>query len=333
MPASTLHPLISVIIPAKDASSHLAKCLQAAKSQEGLRLGSDYEIILVDDGSSDNTAEVAAGMQIRVLPQPNAGPAAARNRGARAASGAILAFTDADCVPSPGWLAALTAPFRDPSVYGVKGVYRTVEKGLIPRFVQVEYEDRYQRMAQLDQIDFIDTYSAAYRREVFLQEGGFNEIFPRPSVEDQELSFRLAARGLRLVFAPAAAVYHRHDLSVGEYVARKFGIGYWKAVMLRWLPERALRDSHTPPVLRWQILLTGLGTAAVIGSFVWRPLAWAALAGLSLFLLSCLPFFLFALRRDPPLWPLVAPFMLLRSYALGLGLALGLLFGPRRRPG
>jgi glycosyltransferase involved in cell wall biosynthesis len=269
-------------------------------------------------------------MGVQVICQPNAGPAAARNRGANLASGQILAFTDADCIPHSGWLSALTAPFLDQTVSGVKGVYRTNETGLIPRFVQVEYEDRYRRMSQLERIDFIDTYSAAYRRDVFLHAGGFNETFPYPSVEDQELSFRLASQGERLVFAPSAAVFHRHDLTVREYAVRKFGIGYWKAVMLRWLPGRAFKDSHTPPVLRWQILLAGLGAAALAGSLLWPPFAWLALACLVLFLLSSLPFVIFAVRRDRELWPVLWPMLLLRAYALGTGLALGFLTGYKK---
>jgi hypothetical protein len=215
-------------------------------------------------------------------------------------------------------------------VNGVKGIYQTKESGLIPRFVQVEYEDRYRRMGQLDRIDFIDTYSAAYRRDVFIRAGGFNVTFPYPSVEDQELSFRLASQGECLVFAPSAAVFHRHDLTVREYAARKFGIGYWKAVMLRWLPDRAFKDSYTPPMLRWQILLVGLGAAALSGAPLWPPSAWFALTCLVLFLLTSLPFVFFAMRRDPELWPILWPMLLLRAYALGTGLAFGFLSGNKR---
>jgi glycosyltransferase involved in cell wall biosynthesis len=322
---------ISVIIPAKNASGHLRACLTAVKAQAPLVPDADYEIILVDDGSTDDTAEIGAAMGVRVIRQPNAGPAAARNQGAKHACGQIVAFTDADCIPAPGWLAALTSPFQDPAVSGVKGVYRTRETGLIPRFVQAEYEERYRSMARLERIDFIDTYSAAYRREVFSHAGGFNKIFPHPSVEDQELSFRLAAQGERLVFAPLAAVYHRHDLTVREYAARKFGIGYWKAVMLGWLPERAFYDSYTPPVLRWQIILAGLGGAALACSLLWPVSAWLALTCLALFLLSSLPFTLFVVRRDPGLGSIVWLMLLLRAYCLGIGLALGFMSGRKRR--
>ena len=211
---------------------------------------------------------------------------------------------------------------------GVKGVYATTETGLVPRFVQCEYAHKYIRMRQLDQIDFIDTYSAAYRREVFLDNGGFNPVFKTPSVEDQELSFRLARKGLRMVFQPDAVVSHRHDLNLGEYARRKFGIGYWKAVMLRWLPEKTFSDSHTPPSQRWQIVCLGLFAAGLGLGLMWRPFGWLAASALLLFFLTALPFLKFIVHNDQPvLW--IAPLMLLlRAAALLAGIVKGILFAP-----
>ena len=123
--------------------------------------------------------------------------------------------------------------FVDPTVAGAKGEYQTCQRELVARFVQQEYQDRYDRMARQSQIDFVDTYSAAYRRNIFLAAGGFDTTFPTASVEDQEFSFRLEEQGHRLVFVPGAIVYHQHDRSVGEYVRRKYRIGFWKALVTR----------------------------------------------------------------------------------------------------
>lgn len=312
--------MISVIIPAKDAAQTLSACLEGVLHQDGLRFGVDYEVIVVDDGSTDSTAEIAANMGVRVARQANAGPASARNHGAREARGELLVFTDADCIPTPGWLRALMRAFTDTRVVGVKGAYQTVEKGWVPRFVQCEYAYKYQRLARQETIDFIDTYSAAYRREVFLQHGGFNTVFPVPSVEDQEFSFRLARQGYRLAFCPAAVVLHRHDRHVGEYARRKFGIGYWKAVMLKWLPEKALGDSHTPPSQRWQIILLGLSLAAAVVGVVFHPAVWVSIFSLAAFLMSNFPFLAFIAGYDWPVLWLALPMTLVRALALMMGI-------------
>ena len=96
--------MISVIVPVKDGAQTLPACLEALLRQDGQRFGVDYEIIVVDDGSRDESARIAAQMGLRVISQANAGPAAARNLGASLAGGQLLAFTDADCVPLPDWL-------------------------------------------------------------------------------------------------------------------------------------------------------------------------------------------------------------------------------------
>jgi glycosyltransferase involved in cell wall biosynthesis len=322
---------VSVIVPAKDAQVILPDCLQALLNQADWVYGRDYEVIVVDDGSTDQTAVIAQQTGVRCVSQPNAGPASARNHGARVASGQILAFTDADCIPAAGWLNYLSAAFKDKETIGAKGIYLTRETGWMPRFVQAEYAYKYERMQKLERIDFVDTYSAAYRREIFLAEGGFNEVFPVPSVEDQEFSFRLARKGYKMVFCPQAAVYHRHDLNLGEYIRRKYGIAYWKAFMLRWLPEKTFSDSHTPPEQRWQIAILALALL-FLAAGVMFPLAWWAAAGfMVLFYLSARPFLGFLRKYDrslilPSLW-----LLLVRAGIMGTGLAIGLFWPGKKR--
>jgi lipopolysaccharide/colanic/teichoic acid biosynthesis glycosyltransferase/glycosyltransferase involved in cell wall biosynthesis len=322
--------MISVIVPAKDAEKTIGECLQALLHQEGFQYGDDYEVIVVDDGSSDGTAAIAENFNVNVLQQTNRGPSAARNTGARNARGTILAFTDADCTPSSNWLSALTCRFENPEIVGVKGTYRTDQTAPIPRFVQFEYEYKYSHMQKQSYIDFVDTYSAAYRKDIFLLNGGFDETFPLPSVEDQEFSFRLARKGYRMVFEHAAVVFHHHDLNLSQYLRRKFGIGYWKAVMLRWIPEKTFTDSHTAPTQRIEIILLALMMAAI--AFGAAQLFYASilfLIFLALFLLVLSPFLVFIQKRDPQiLW--VAPAMLLfRAAALGMGLVKGILLPPK----
>lgn len=315
--------MISVIVPAYNAQDTLGDCLAALQGQLVSHHG--YEVIVVDDGSTDRTAQIAQRYSVRLIRQARAGPAAARNRGALAAQGDILLFTDADCSPASDWIERMLAPFHDPEVAGGKGVYRTRQRALVARFVQLEYEDKYARMSRQDRIDFVDTYSAAYRRDVFLANGGFDTLFPTASVEDQEFSFCLARKGYRLVFIPRAVVYHRHDASLGQYWRRKFGIGYWKALLLRWHPERAVRDSHTPQVLKLQIGLVGLLGLSLLPAPFWALARLSALVVAALFTLTAVPFLLRAVCRAPAV-VMVAPFLLVvRAAALGAGLVAGFL--------
>jgi lipopolysaccharide/colanic/teichoic acid biosynthesis glycosyltransferase/glycosyltransferase involved in cell wall biosynthesis len=315
--------MISVIVPAYNAEATLNECLAALENQTLDR--HRYEIIVVDDGSTDRTAEIAQRWEVRLIQQTNAGPAMARNQGAQAAQGELLLFTDADCAPAFDWIEQMAAPFSNPKVMGAKGTYRTHQKHLVSRFVQLEYEGKYDRMTQWDRIDFVDTYSAAYRRSVFLANGGFDTSFSTASVEDQEFSFRLARKGYRLIFIPEAVVYHHHDATLGEYWRRKFGIGYWKALLLRWHPERAVQDSHTPQVLKLQIGLVGLLCLLLPLALFWPLLRGITLVVSILFFLSMASFLLRTLRRDPPVIVIAPGMLLTRALALGAGLTVGFL--------
>jgi cellulose synthase/poly-beta-1,6-N-acetylglucosamine synthase-like glycosyltransferase len=317
-------PLATVVVPAHNAAATLPDCLRALAQQTLPQAA--YEVLVVDDGSTDSTAAVAQALGVRVLRQPHRGAAAARNLGARHARGGLLCFTDADCRPAPDWLAQLVAPFQaDPAVVGVRGVYRSEQREPVARLVQLEYEDRYRRTEAFPQIDFVDTYSAAYRTDLFLAQGGFDESFPGASVEDQELSFRLAERGCRLVFQPRAAVYHRHPATWRAYARKKFRIGYWKVQVLWRHPQRVAGDTHTPPVVRWQVGLAGMAVLGLVLAPFW-PWAGVATGGAAVaFVASAVPFLRFVRQRDPALGPLVLPFVAVRALALGWGLACGVL--------
>ena len=238
---------ISVVIPARNCAETIGFCIEALLDQWLPR--EEYGIIVVD-AVRRTRRQLSREYTKCVLSQPWKGPAAARNLGVKEARGEIVLFTDADCIPTRAWIEGMIKPFTDPEVIGVRGVYLTRQRELVARFVQMEYEDRYDRVRGRERIDFVDTYSAGYRRDVLLANEGFDVSFPTASVEDQELSFRLARKGYKMVFAPRAQVYHRHDRSWWEYAHRKFNIGYWKALLTRWHPERMVSDTHTPQVLK-----------------------------------------------------------------------------------
>lgn len=319
----------SIVIPTYNGARRIGKCLYALEHQ---RAGRPIEIVVVDDGSTDDIAEVVGAYpNIRLLAQANAGPAAARNRGARAAVGDILLFTDDDCEAAPGWLDAMLAPFDDPEVVGVKGAYRTRQRPIIARFVQAEYEDRYHRMARFRDIDFIDTYSAGFRRERFLELGGYDTDFPVACAEDIELSYRMSARGWKMRFVPEAIVYHQHPDSFFWYLRKKFKFAFWRVLALRKNPSKAIKDSHTPQLMKLQLLFAPALVAALAVDVAFQaPLRLSAII-LALFLVSTLPFALRSLSRDP-LVGLVSPLILAaRACAQSLGIVSGIAKAKTRR--
>lgn len=321
---------VSVIVPAFNAAGTLGECLTALLNQTAPR--ASYEIIVVDDGSLDATADIAAqycDQGVRLVRQHNQGAAGARNTGVAHASGDLLLFTDSDCAPQPDWVERMVAAFDDPETVGAKGTYLSRQRRLVARFVQIEYEDRYDRMRNQERIDFIDTYSAGYRRHVFQQNGGF-DISMRLA-EDQDFSFRLAQKGYKLVFVPDARVFHLHDQDVIEYIERKFNIGVWKARVIQRHPERLANDTHTPPVLKLQIILLFLTLSLLLAGLAmqqlgvawWQAVGGAAVVSTLAFLASGLPFLVKAWRKDGKV-ALVTPFMLaVRAAALGTGYMIG----------
>lgn len=312
---------ISVIVPAYQAANTITSCLNALREQD---TDLPYEVIVVDDDSADNTAELAGSLCDQLIRhREKKGAAAARNSGIHAATGNILCFTDADCTPKNDWIRQMILPFKNHEIIGAKGVYRTKQKEVTARFVQIEYEDKYDLLLTQDRINFIDTYSAAYRRDVLLTNDGFDEqIF---YVEDQELSFRLASRGYQMVFQPSGAVYHLHSSTMWAYLRKKFMIGYWKAQILRRFPGRAIQDSHTPQVLKVQMLILVLILFSAAGMLLtsWSSIALAA--SILAFLLTTIPFLAKAWPKDR-IVTLAAPFLLgVRAAGLGFGYAWGLI--------
>ncbi len=309
-------PFVSVVVPAYNAAATLPACLDALRAQSYPR--ERYELIVVDDASTDETVSIARGAGVQVIAEGKLGKSGVRNRGAQCARGEIVLFTDSDCEPVPTWLETMVAPFqRDPEVVGVKGAYLSRQREPLARFTQVEVEERYDRMARQETIDFIDTYAAGYRRDVFLAFGGFDETLPE--VEDQDLSFRLARAGQKMLFIPEARVYHRHATSARRYFWRKYAIGAWKHLLINRYPERFISDSRTPQSLKVQmglaLLMTLLALPALFSRVARRALAGAAAA----FLLACLPFLRKAAERDPGILPFSLFMLWLRAEALVLG--------------
>jgi GT2 family glycosyltransferase len=306
-------------------------CLDALLTQVA---GRASEILVVDDGSTDATADVVLRYPgVRLITQANTGPAAARNLGAAEARGKLLLFTDDDCVPLPGWLDAMLDPFKNSEVVGAKGVYRTQQRSLAARFVQIEYEDKYRIMAGVPSIDFIDTYSAAFVRVRFLEMGGYDTSFPVACAEDVELSYRMSARGWVMKFAPAAVVYHTHPDTFSKYLRKKYKFAFWRVLAVRKNPSKGVKDSHTPQMMKLQLLFAPALLVAVVIDAVEHLRVPASGLVAAAFLLSTLPFAVRAAQKDPIIG-LISPILLAaRACAQVLGVGAGLIYARRHARG
>ncbi len=313
----------SVVIAAYNAEKTIGACLKSIVSQKP---GFDFEIVVVDDGSKDGTVKIAKSFpKTRVMEQSHAGPAVGRNRGAKSAKGEIVVFTDSDCVLGQNWLREMVKPFEASNIAGVQGTYRTRQRKPIARLVQLEIEKNHEKMAKEQSIDIMATYSAAYKRSIFLELHGFDTSFPIASGEDTDFSFRVNEAGHKMVFNPRAIVFHRHPSSLKQYLRVKFFRAYWRTKVYKRHKAKMAKDSYTSQMVKLQTVLFYLLVLAGLGS-PFSVFSSAAFAGIfAALVLTTVPFAAWAWKKDKMV-TLMFPFVgLLRTVVFGFGLAAGTL--------
>jgi glycosyltransferase involved in cell wall biosynthesis len=197
---------ISVVIPAYNAARTLELCLSSLAQSEMAPL----ECIVVDDGSTDNTVEVARRFGARVLSTGGrGGPAHARNAGAREARGEFVFFVDADICVHPNTISRLSNGFAaDPDVDAIIGSYDDSPEQQDVLSMYRNLMHRYIHQNGRREASTFWSGCGAIRRSVFLQHGGFAESYRRPAIEDIELGYRLVAAGHRIILDRALEVKH-----------------------------------------------------------------------------------------------------------------------------
>lgn len=216
-------PKVSVVVCAYNAADTLEDCLS---SLERLTYP-HYEVVLVNDGSKDATPAIArAHAGVRTIDvYPNAGLSNARNVGAHAATGEVVAYCDADVRVDPEWLNYLVQPFLNDDVVGSGGP--NVVPGDDPWVAQcVARAPGGPTHVLLDDrtAEHVPGCNMAFDREALLSIGGFNPVFLRAG-DDVDVCWRLQAKGWRLGFAPAALVWHHHRASIQAYWRQQIGYG------------------------------------------------------------------------------------------------------------
>lgn len=226
-------PFVSVVVPARNNARTIGACLDALMSQDYPK--DRYEVIVVDRPAADRTADLVRRYPVAyVLDTVGRGPAAARNLGLQVARGEILAFTDADCVPSPSWLRCGAERFAD-GIGCVAGELQAYElRTAAHRYV--ENRQAYSQAAWVlrdGEKPFAATANAFYLRMVFDRIGAFDGRML--TAEDVDLAWRMQDQlGLRIVYSPEAVVFHQHRVSVRELLKQRHGYGYgWVQLYLK----------------------------------------------------------------------------------------------------
>lgn len=236
---------VSVIIPVYKRHEWIGKCIEKLREQI---YNESFEIVIVDDGSPDdsvlikavNTAQNKAGdLSIRYFRNNHAGPAAARNYGARNAKGEIYCFLDDDSVPDKFWMQEITRPFMKSDAAAVVSG-RTCSLDRQNSFPLLLEKTVYAGKSWA-------TCNIAYRRDVFEALGGFDETFSEPSWEDNDLGMRARWAGYSHKYAERAIVYHPHERTLREYKAKCLLNGRGAAVFSRkYLSRKPLWSIVTP---------------------------------------------------------------------------------------
>jgi cellulose synthase/poly-beta-1,6-N-acetylglucosamine synthase-like glycosyltransferase len=232
--------MVSIIVPTHQRADMLPGLLAALQSLDYPR----YEVILVDDASSDGTAayleEVAQQWPALRLHHRSTqgGPAAARNDGLKLARGELVAFTDDDCRPEADWLKRLVEELQASSER-VGGVGGTI-KSLTPRTwigVYVHLAQRHQGHLRGEESPYLDTANALYRRDVLEAVRGFDLAFFLPGAEDVDLSLRVKGAGWELRRAPRAVVGHLEQASLRRIFQQSFRFGQGMGILRERYPH------------------------------------------------------------------------------------------------
>jgi glycosyltransferase involved in cell wall biosynthesis len=231
---------VSIVIPTRNRSGDLRACLRALASQDFPR--EKYEAIVCDDGSEEEIRGVVNefrqdGFDVRYFRQEHKGPAAARNLGIRHSKGSVVAMTDSDTLPDRSWLKKIyEALMNDPEAVAVEGQVYASNEG--------EFDPLGEGPTNRSGGVYL-TCNCAYRRDILIEVGGFDETFPYPAFEDTELAARAQQIG-RIVWAPEAIVIHPQrpltlvavlkKLRHWEYallMGRRYGYLAWKKYPVR----------------------------------------------------------------------------------------------------
>jgi GT2 family glycosyltransferase len=282
-PRDLAWPTMSVVLCSYNGARTIRQTLGALQTLEYPA----YEVIVVDDGSTDDTAAIAREFPVRLITTANAGLSAARNTGLAAAAGEIVAYIDDDAYPDPHWLTYLADTFRRTSHVGVGGPnIAPTDDGPIAGCVARAPGGPTHVLLADREAEHIPGCNMAFRREALVAIGGFDPQF-RVAGDDVDVCWRLQERGGTLGFHPGAVVWHHRRNSVRAYLRQQVGYGEAEAMVERKWPEKYNAIGHPTwggriyanwltAALRWSRSRIYHGTwgGALFQTALYRPPGW-----------------------------------------------------------
>ncbi len=258
-PSNLSWPRISVVVCTYNGARTIRDCLEGLRKLEY----SEFEVIVVDDGSTDDTAAIAQQYDVRLISTANHGLSHARNIGWRAARGSIVAYLDDDAYPDPHWLTYLAAAFLSTSDVGVGGPnIAPPNDGWIAECVANAPGGPVHVLLSDREAEHIPGCNMAFRRAALEAIGGFDEQF-RVAGDDVDVCWRLRQRGWTLGFSAGAMVWHHRRNSIRAYWRQQVGYGRAEALLEKKWPERYNGTGQ----ITWAGRLYGKGLAHVLA---WR---------------------------------------------------------------
>jgi len=234
-PALPRYPRVSVVVCSYNAERTMEACLASLETLDY----PDYEVIVVNDGSTDRTLEIAERFPYcRIISQPNKGLSVARNVGAEAATGEIVAYTDSDCVADPDWLTYLVGKMEASNLAACGGPnFPPPEDSLVPAAVAVSPGGPTHVLISDEVAEHIAGCNMAFRRDALLALGGFDPVY-RAAGDDVDICWRFQDAGHTIGFSPAAIVWHFRRNTVKAYIGQQKGYGKAEALVYAKHPFR-----------------------------------------------------------------------------------------------
>jgi GT2 family glycosyltransferase len=250
-------PKVSVVVCTYNGARTLDRCLAGLEQLDY----PDYEVIVVNDGSTDASADIAARRRCRLVSTENRGLASARNTGLEAACGEIVAYIDDDARPDPHWLRYLVATMEDGGFAGAGGPnIPPQDDSPVARCVAEAPGGPVHVLTSDREAEHVPGCNMAFRRSALEDVGGFDPQF-RVAGDDVDICWRLLDSGRRLGFSPAAVVWHSRRPSVRAYLRQQRGYGAAEALLERKWPDRYGPAGRA----RWRGRLYGPGLVSGIG--------------------------------------------------------------------